>query len=269
MLMFRRRETEEAKLQVRRDAEREALRRELVDRFGDEDDLAQPETSTMSNQAGNQSFHRRATIGSDDSQRANRSKDEVMFELPTMLTPPLTPQSPHSHTASDVHDPHTIIQILQCRLETEEKKRADLEQELEHVKRKQQQHIADRDHTQNLREQAVMDDYMTEAARLQRQVAALKKFLDESREDVTKLEEELRQKDKLISELRMEIRTRMQKDPGQTARRTAEEAGRSSPVRSRKSSPPRMLLRKKETVKEIVKGDNVYNAFGTGAALFV
>ncbi|KAF7507538.1 hypothetical protein GJ744_010329 [Endocarpon pusillum] len=125
-----------------------------------------------------------------------------------MLTPPLSPHSPDVGNARelDARYPRNTIQTLNSRLEEEERRVTELKQELGRTKAQLEHYIADQNSIHQLQIRAVVANDRDEIARLKEQLAELSILAERSCNDVSRLQEELRQKDRLIDQLRAEIR---------------------------------------------------------------
>ncbi len=256
---------QEAHDRARRDAVAQALQEEIPPLLENVDFLLRPRSLTMNNQAEPSNRPRRATVedGNDDAEASSHSREGEPVELSgAMLTPPLTPHSPYARNerVMDAHDSENIIQMLRSQLEGEERRVAELEQDLRHAKTQVEQYTADRNSVQPLQDQAVMNYDENEITRLERRAERLRRLWYESREDVSRLQEELARKDRLIDGLRGEIRSRveeLQETNVLVSNRPQAEGVRSEVEARREDS--RMLLRRSNDGIGIIRAARVYN----------
>ncbi len=83
-----------------------------------------------------------------------------------------------------------------------------LERQLKETNRQRRQYVDQRDSISVQQKQTVIDDDQIESVRLERQMRSLRQFLQESREEISRLEIELTRKDRIIADLRDELNGR-------------------------------------------------------------
>jgi chromosome segregation ATPase len=136
-----------------------------------------------------------------------------------MLTAPATPQSRHAviEPITDVQDPRcgmqdprNDIQALRSRLDREERRVTQLEEEPGRAKTQLEKYITDRNSLQEQQVQVVMKNDRDDIARFKDQVKGLRMLLEDREKDVSILEEEVTQKNTVIFQLLVEVRRRLE-----------------------------------------------------------
>jgi predicted RNase H-like nuclease (RuvC/YqgF family) len=129
----------------------------------------------------------------------SRPRSEERFELScAMLTAPATPQSRHAviEPITDVQDPRcgmqdprNDIRALRSRLDREERRVSQLEEELGRAKTQLEKYTTDRNSLQEQQVQVVMKNDRDDIARFKDQVKGLRMLLEDREKDVSILEE--------------------------------------------------------------------------------
>lgn len=206
----RRSEADANQTQERIEAETGHIRNEVNTRFGPSDDLLQ-QTLNMSGRLEGPNARRRVDSGRVGTNSTRALRDQELSELPTTLTPPITPQSAFAPAESTL-GPRDLsadtIEQLHLELQTEQRQRAQLERQLEEANRQIRQYEYQKDSISVQQEQAAVDDDQTKSARLERQIIDLRQLLQGSREEISRLQIELVRKDTMIADLRSELERR-------------------------------------------------------------
>lgn len=254
----------EALAEAERETKAEAVKGEIPLEPDEEEDMSlRPTASTSNNQSDPWSRFRRAAVEDEDedAHAFSRPRNGEPVELSgAMLTPPPTPRSTYVEIEpiTNAQDPRATIQTLRSRLEREERMVANLEQELGLAKRQLEQYTAERNLVQDQQEQAFMKNDRNKTARLKEQVEGIRTLLGDSRADVSRLEDELVSKDRLICELRTEISNRSEGLQGRSIPSRPPGEGRRIEPRARRDSSG-MLLKRDEAGVRIIRNANVYD----------
>ena len=258
----RRSEADAYQAQERIEAEVGRIRNEVNIRFGPADDLLQ-QTLNMSGRSEEPNALRRVNSGRFGTNGTRPSRDEEISELPATLTPPITPRSAHAPaepTLGPLDLGADTIEQLRLELQMEQRRRAQLERQLEEANRQIRQYVNQRDSIAIQQEQAVVDDDQTESARLERQMRGLRQLLQESREEISRLEIELARKDRMIADLRSELEGKAgsivaenRSSRNRMARTTSSGSSRRPfvPYLSRNKASNEMCVKKGEKVKKV------------------
>ena len=241
-----RRRQEEANRNTAREkleSDRNLVKNEINNRFGDADDLQRRLSASLgcpegenANQQGRSV--RLETIG----QRSPR--DNILSELPSPLTPPLTPQA-----AFHIPATYTLEQLL-LDLRAERERSADLVQQLETARAQREQYEDQKDSALAEEEQAILNDDEVEIARLQQQVSRLKRLLEKRRVDIRQLESRVSVQDDTIAHLESELERRDRSIPADIKSTTPARinptmsSNRSSPYFSRNITEDKMSVNK-------------------------
>jgi hypothetical protein len=239
-----------AEERARREAQQEALRQEIVRDPDHEEEPLQQNEPVVLRRANGANWRRRATIGDEEFQSLRDSRDEAPAELPAeaMLTPPPTPNSPSVQTEPEsvryIEDPRTAtIQALRSQLEREERRRVQIQQELGRAKELIEEYTAERDSFRRLQDQAQESDNWREVSRLQTRLRWLKDQLQDSRDEVSRLEGELVSKGRTITELATELANRCQDTLRSNVASAVQGPGPVPKVRPRRPSSQKLVCR--------------------------
>ncbi len=205
----------EAEAKAKKEAKAEALRQEVISNF--EKEMARSRSKSVTSDGPDDLRNRlsQAEVEDEDEneQLSNGHSNGVPLQASTaMPTPPLNPHPPNTVHAQelDAQYPCDPIQKLTSRLEREERRVTELERELKRARAQLQHYIEDKCSVERLQIQAVVANDPDQIAKLKEQVAELKILVENSRNEVSSLQEEQLQKDRLIDQLRSDIRQKSQ-----------------------------------------------------------
>jgi hypothetical protein len=264
-MISQQRSQQEATDRAKREDKARALQEEIGPQIVGDDIPYQPQPEVLNEEAGRRTWPRQAAAegrgqGADDT---GHSRNPAAVEL---AGAPIT-----SHEAGeglfDVRDLRNNIQILQSQLERERSRVSELERDLAHLKREEGHYTAVRNAAQGLQVQAVMSGDTVEIERLRDQVRELGILLEDFRRQRSRLEQEISRKDRMILELRAEIRnmSAMPQPPNVPNTPHEETAGPEIEVRRGSS---RRLLKRNNSGMRVIEETRSYPIPTRGAFLF-